>query len=207
MSHAEVEQIQFPIALGFFWEDLEREDSSLFMEHHTFCSRINPKRSWNIIGREKLEIQKWEAFSMRLTDEISRIKACPIIAGHYGMSRAWMPPHFCAASSSSNEVDHFKMLALTYLRQIMPDTFQGAVCLDSPNESGCFLKALIVYPTVFRYLNLYLFSTSVPLVIEIGHHADVTFYSSSNDCIPNKGFLGFDEHDELGFNGCMIENQ
>jgi hypothetical protein len=189
ISHEETERMHFPISPDFFWQELENERSSaLLMKHYAFFSGTNPRELWHIIGREKLEVGECEQAAAQLANELSRMDAHPIIAGHYGMSRAWLPPQACASSSNS-ETERLKMMALTYLRQVMPDTFHGAVCLDSANDTASFLKALIAYPTVFSYLSLYLFSTNVPLVVEIGHHADVFFYSVSCDYMPICGQL------------------
>ena len=175
----ETRYISPAISFDIFWRwlDEEEEQGVTFFKwgKYPFNTGIRPKRLWSQFGRETLHVKKCEQVALRLATALKNKGCNALVAGHYGLSRRWMPPEANNNLLQNKDVIQLKDNAKTYLSSIMPFNFKGAILLESHDEIQRFLFALLAYPTIFSYLNLYLFSMTIPLVVEINHHADFFF--------------------------------
>jgi len=177
-------QLPLPIAPFVFWKTWGNDEwqGRVSVICSEFNSGTNPRKIWNSVGREKLQVTRCKRFAYSLSKALVEVGCSSMLAGHYELSRVWMP---------SNVIHHKKYpafvalreVARDYLRHTMPNLYQGAVILETPQEIRAFLEALLAYPTVFSYLSLYLFCTDIPIVVEIGHHANVLIYAKSQQIL------------------------
>ena len=188
LTSSMVKRISFPIPLSAFWENLEDEPmpNPLVMSHHAFYSGVRPRRLWNLRGRETLRVEKCQAFASQLARELCKKKSIPLIARHYNLPFRWFLASDTQWINRDDKAEcELRQHAVNYLSGIMPKRFAGAVRLDTHHEVKDFLLPLLAYPTVFAHQNIYLFSTTVPLVVELNHHADVMCYSTATKFLPN----------------------
>ena len=185
LSNRELKRMSFPISPDLFWDELEDDIPSptLLWEHYQICQETHPPELWNKLGCEKLNAAQCETFASHLADTLSRMNALPFVVCHYKLRAAtWMPPEPMLPSRwrrhllKDKEAKALRKKAETYLTQIMPQTFKGAIRLDTHDELKQFLTAMIAHPTVYHYMEPYLLSVAVPIAIEINHHADIFIY-------------------------------
>lgn len=185
LSRIEAEQVKLPMRCNVFWQLLEGEDmQTMVADRQSFNTGVRPRRYWNQKGRETLHVKTCKAFATRLSRALEEKGYRSFLAGHYGMSRQWMPPEETREQAGNREENELRRYARDYLLSVAPSDFKGAIQLESSKEIHSFLVALLAYPTVFSYLNLYLFCTTKPFVVELNHHADVMLYSISRTYMP-----------------------
>ena len=184
LSNREMKCMRFPIPPDIFWDELEDDIPTpvLQWEHYRFCQETHPRELWDKFGCEKLNVEQCETFASYLADALFNMHALPLVACRYRLRAAtWFPPKPMPSRwqkhlPKDKEAQALRKTASTYLTQIMPQTFKGAIRLDAHEELKRFLTAMIAYPTAYNYLEPYLLSAGVPLAIHINHHADIFIY-------------------------------
>jgi len=178
-------RISFPIPLPVFWENLQDGPNPLMMSHHAFHSGVRPRRLWESRGRETLRVEKCQAFATQLARELCKKKSIPLIVRHYNLPWRWFPSNDAQRINLDDKAEcELRKRAVNYLSGIMPENFAGVIQLDSHHEAKTFLMSLLASPTVFACQNIYLFSMTVPLVVELNHHADIICYSTATRFLP-----------------------
>jgi hypothetical protein len=135
-----------------------------------------------------LNLEACEKAAVFFADALNKKRCGNILAGHYGLSCRWMPCWMPSVNldtpTTDEEVNKLREKALKYLTSIVSSDFEGSIQLESSVEIRQFLSALLTYPIIFSYMDLYLFCTNIPLVMGINHHASALFYSTSKKYLP-----------------------
>ena len=180
ISSENAKKIPLPLDPFVFWETWgdDEWDGVVPLVGYEFNSGTHPRKVWNSLGREKLQVTRCEHFASQLSKALLKAGCKSALAGHYELSRAWVPPR-TIRQRIDPAFEKLRERAHNYMRHILPKRYRGAMLLETPQEISSFFVAMLPYPTVFSYLSLYVFCTDLPVVIEIGHHANIIIYAKS----------------------------
>jgi hypothetical protein len=159
----------------------DKDDTHVICTNYEYQAGLNPEHAWNVQGREILNARTCARFSAGLAQLVERMGCHAMLVRHWHMDRDWMPPPAAVKKKQGPEVEILQQRVIQYIQTTLPPRYQGCLLLESSAEITEFLMALLAYPTVFAYLDLYMFCMSEPVAFELSHHANVVVYSTSRD--------------------------